>query len=396
MRPKLIFWVIVCVLLLPFSACRMVDNVQADRASALLDSLMVYYPSNQPFLYYEYYPYDKNLKATYLAGQDTISEDKVAYLWPTSGIFSGVNALLRVTDDKKYEEMLEKVIVPGLDRYYDDTRLPAAYQSYIASAGHSDRFYDDNVWLGLDFLESYHLTGKDDYLNRSKEIWTFLVSGCDDQLGGGMYWCEQKKESKNTCSNAPASVLGLKLFQATGDSLYFYKAKGLYEWTKKNLQDGNDYVFFDNIKLNGRVDKAKFAYNTGQMLQAAALLYKLTKDENYLNEAQNIAKGGINYFTESYTTEDGTDMRFFKNRGVWFLAVMFRGYVELYSINKDYQYIQVFEENLNLAWEKGRYANGLINADWSGRQKEKNQWLLNQGAMVELYATLAAVKNGLM
>ena len=48
-------------------------------------------------------------------------------------------------------------------------------------------------------------------------------------MGGGIYWCEQKKESKNTCSNAPGSVLALKLFKATNDSSYFEKGKKLYD-----------------------------------------------------------------------------------------------------------------------------------------------------------------------
>ena len=55
----------------------------------------------------------------------------------------------------------------------------------------------------------------------------------DDCLGGGVsIGAEQKKESKNTCSNAPGLIFALKLFKATQDSSYFEKGKSLYEWTK--------------------------------------------------------------------------------------------------------------------------------------------------------------------
>ena len=80
---------------------------------------------------------------------------------------------------------------------------------------------------------------------------------------------------------------------------------------------------------------------------------------------------------------------------------MMRGYIELYLQDNNPEYLQIFADNLELAWESARYDNGLINSDWieigqdtiinserSGEKKEKQQWLLNQAAMVEMYANL--------
>ena len=47
----------------------------------------------------------------------------------------------------------------------------------------------------------------------------------------------------------------LKLFKATNDSSYFKKGKALYEWTKEHLQDSTDYLYFDNIRLDGKSEK---------------------------------------------------------------------------------------------------------------------------------------------
>jgi len=95
-------------------------------------------------------------------------------------------------------------------------------------------------------------------------------------LSGGIYWCEQKKESKNTCSNAPGSVLALKLYEATKDTAFLNWGVRIYNWTKTNLQDTTDYLYFDNKNLSGKIGRQKYTYNSGQMLQATALLYKLT------------------------------------------------------------------------------------------------------------------------
>ena len=47
-------------------------------------------------------------------------------------------------------------------------------------------------------MDLYEQTGNDAYLASARNIWNFIESGCDSILGGGVYWCEQKKESKNT------------------------------------------------------------------------------------------------------------------------------------------------------------------------------------------------------
>lgn len=91
-----------------------------------------------------------------------------------------------------------------------------------------------------------------------------------------------RKEGKHTCSNAPSAVLGVKLYRLTKDSKYLEKAKETYAWTKKNLCDPNDHLYWDNINLKGNIAKEKYAYNSGQMIQAGVLLYEETGDEQYL------------------------------------------------------------------------------------------------------------------
>lgn len=376
------------------SAGQKEENLFAGHAAQLLDSTFKYYGVSDTHLFNENYPKQENQQVTYLAGADTVRKDKVAYLWPTSGLFSAVNALLKATGNETYKNLLQTVILPGLEQYYDTTRQPACYQSYLAEAGHSDRFYDDNIWLGLDFLESYHLTGEKKYLKASQDIWTFLESGRDSLLGDGIYWCEQKKHSKNTCSNAPASVLALRLYQATRNADYLKAGTELYHWTQENLQDSADCLYFDNKNLNGKVDKTKFQYNSGQMLQAAALLYQLTQDETYLTDAQHLAAACSNYFFEDFTAPDGTAFRALKNGNIWFVAIMLRGFEELYAIDGNPQYLNDFKQTLTYLWEHNENANKLFDDEQfvkPARRKEY-KWLLTQGALIEMYARLSTIK----
>lgn len=395
MKPLLFFLDLLCVASLTgcVSSKQVDANPNLERAQQTLDSLYTHYSVDNTCLLRENHPFDDKHTVTYLASEEQANMPNLySYLWPYSGTFSAVNALFETTQDKKYHQLLDERVLPGLNEYFDTTRTPNAYSSYVKSAPASDRFYDDNVWLGIDFTDTYQLTKDKKYLDKAAMIWNFIESGTDDLLGGGIYWCEQKKESKNTCSNAPGSVFALKLFKATNDSAYFKKGKALHDWTKEHLQDSTDYLYFDNVRLDGKIGKAKFAYNSGQMMQSAALLYQLTNNPVYLEEAQNIAKECYNYFFTDFTTNSGESFKMIKKGDVWFTAVMLRGFIELYHLDKNKTYIDAFDKSLSYAWENARDEKGLFHTDLSGNNKDDKKWLLTQAAIVEMYGRLAAIQ----
>ncbi len=381
--------ILIFMLFLFLVSCRysqQTDVNKESRAEQIFSNILKYYTAGETCLFNENYPKKEQEQVNYLADQNHSQIVKCAYLWPTSGVFSGLNALIASGTGEQYLKYMDELILPGLEKYYDCSRLPYGYQSYLTEAGPSDRFYDDNIWLAIDFLKLYKLTGEKKYLNKSQEIWTFVLSGWTDEQEGGIFWCEQKKKSKNTCANAPAAVLALQLFEATHDSIYYIWGHRIYSWTQEKLQDPADGLYYDNISLDGNVEKNKYTYNSGQMLQAAALLYKLSGKTEYLAEAQRIAQSCIDYFTREYHTNQDLAIRLFPKSGNWFNAVLFRGYVELYEQDKDNRYILIFRDNLSYVWENARDKNGLFYGDWSGKNRNEHKWLLDQAAMVELYA----------
>lgn len=402
------YLLLMLTLTLPLSGCKkekqegateVTQDNMLTRAEQTLDSLYTHYSAPDTYLLRENYPmHQEGYAATYLADEDQMDRiNPYSYLWPYSGTFSAVNALMEATQGdseafETYRALLDKRVLPGLDEYFDTRRMPEAYASYIKDAPLSDRFYDDNVWLGIDFTDVYLMTKEPNYLESAELIWRFVESGMDDQLGGGIYWCEQKKQSKNTCSNAPGAVFALKLFKATEDSTYFHKGKNLYEWTKSNLQDPDDHLYYDNINLEGKVDKRKYAYNSGQMIQAAALLYQLTGDEAYLKDAQEVAAASHDYFFGEFTPTEGETFHMLKKGDVWFSAVMLRGFIELYQADGNKTYLDSYAQSLDYAWTHAREETGLFNTDFTGKEPEERKWLLTQAAVVEMYARLANIQ----
>src|SRR5690606_26800300 len=228
------------------------------------------------------------------------------FLWGFSSVFSGYNALTHHTKyEGEYEEYYEAYgedLFDGLEVFDNSNKSPQGYASFGNS--HDDRYYDDNVWIGIDLLELYEYTPENWTLQKAKIVWNFIMSGRDEVLGDGVYWKEGDFSTKNTCSNAPVVVMGVKMYQETQADEYLETAKELYSWTKENLQDPADYLYWDNIRTaDGSIDKAKYHYNSGQMMQAAVLLYNVTGEQQYLTDAKNLAEACYQHFFENYINQ---------------------------------------------------------------------------------------------
>lgn len=153
-----------------------------------------------------------------------------------------------------------------------------------------DRYYDDNAWMVMALCETYEVLGDKKYLTWATEALTYVLSGEDSKLGGGIYWRELDKKSKNTCSNGPSAAACLTVYQITGDKSLLTRAEELYSWTKKNLQDPTDSLYWDAMDLNGKIEKTKWSYNTALMIRTAANLWKETKEPRYRDDVLAMMK----------------------------------------------------------------------------------------------------------
>lgn len=359
------------------AACK---SVWLERSCELMQCVYRYFGEMNTPLLHEYYPFTQSEQATYLADTNS-SAHRYSYLWPFSGSFSAQVAIYEAGHNRKALKEIEHKALAGLKLYWDEQRYPAAYASYLPANPLPDRFYDDNVWIGLDFIDLYCATKNRKYLKSAMQVWQFIMSGNDSVLGGGIYWCEQKKESKNTCSNAPGAVMALKLYKATLQRLYLEKAVELYEWTRRNLYDEKECLYSDNINLKGRISGAKYSYNTGQMLQAAVLLYEMTGKERYLAEADTLAEACAARFMSK--REDGYCL---KLDNIWFDAILLRGILEYARFRNADRLLAIYRKSLKGLWERRNVATGLM-----PEKKEGKWWLLAQVAYAEMMARLAKI-----
>jgi uncharacterized protein YcnI len=110
------------------------------------------------------------------------------------------------------------------------------------------------------------------------------------------------------------------------------------------------------------------------MLQSNVLLYNITHKKTYLQEAQRLAEASHNYFYRGG--------RYPSN--YWFNAVLLRGYIALYDVDRQKKYIQSVMQDAERIWQTETDEQML-----AGASKAKK--LLDQAGLLEIYARLARV-----
>ncbi|MGI1690682.1 glycoside hydrolase family 76 protein [Thermoanaerobacter uzonensis] len=375
MKKFYLFALVILIFLVQLSGCKSnihgegeeeIMNGNLDKMIKVYKNITKYYYDEKTNLYYE-----TNI------GKLGLDQNKYSFLWPVAALMQAYVEMAKLDINNINNKLVLISISDTAQKYYDSLLPPKpGYDSYVYNLGGGQRYYDDNEWLGIAFVDIYSITKNVEYLKKAEEIFNFIMTGYDNKMGGGIYWREGDLTVKNTCSNGPAVVLALKLYQTTNQQEYLNIAKEIYNWTNENFLSPEG-VYWDHLKSDGTLDKTTWTYNTGIMIEANALFYDITKDKVYFDSARKLAEASIKHFASNGYFPDT----------YWFNAVLLRGYQSLYQIDKDKKYIKIFDDYAQEVWEKERDENNLI-----GKKEPKP--LLDQAAMLEIYARLAQVEGG--
>ena len=303
-------------------------------------------------------------------------------MWGNGVQFSALAGAER-EDPAKYRQPLSN-FADGLSAYWDPTAPVPCYQAYCSGPGSDDKYYDDNEWMVLGFTEAYQNTGDPKYLKMAQDTQKFVLSGWDDVLGGGVYWKIDHK-SKNTCSNAPAAASALRLDQVTGDREQGAWGIKICDWTTAHLED-TDGLFWDNVALDGKIQKWKFSYNTALMIRTHVLLYQLRHTPADLAEARREADAGLAAWTDPATgslqkTEDSPR----------FTHLFCEALLRLYDVSHDAKYLNAVRQQAAFADEYARDPNGGYRDHWTVTVKDPDapKSLIENASAARLFWLLA-------
>ncbi|WP_207947752.1 glycoside hydrolase family 76 protein [Occultella glacieicola] len=348
-------------------------RTQIDRAVATYEAMQQYlYVDDGSSLYLERYP---------LGAEDR----EYSYEWPFSQAHIATLDLTGMAgrEGRLYGDDLADREV-GQERYWNagggSTGLPG-YDSYPRApyGGGGDMFYDDNEWVALADVQQYLATGDDAALARAADIFELVVSGWDTDPShaapGGVFWTQAPwSTDRNTVSTMPGAQLGVRLYLITGEERYLDWALRFVEWTDQYLLAPNG-LYWDNIKLDGTIDERHYSYNQGVPIGTYTLLYEATGDEQYLARAEAIAAASYTYFVEEDRLHD---------HEIFFNSIYFKNLLLLESVTGGHTYRAAMQDYADHQWNEVRDPEtGLFPVGGSATE------LLDQAAMVQIYATLA-------
>ena len=276
----------------------------------------------------------------------------VTMMWGAGVALSALDAAAKVDPDEYRDRV--SAFIDALNPYWTDFNHLGGYDVQPGPKP-NDRFYDDNAWMVLALAEAYEVNHRPGDLARAEAAYRFVLSGEDDQLGGGIFWHEPERVTKNTCVNAPAIVGALRLYQLTRKPAYLADARRLYGWTCAHLQ-GEDGLFADHIKLDGQVDQTRFSYNAGLMIRAASLLHRTTGEASYLAGAQRIARAAETHWVMSETGGIRDQGRF--------AHLLLEGFLALHGEDHDPHWLGLEDHALRFLHSRVRDAEGHYGASW--------------------------------
>jgi hypothetical protein len=380
----------------------------ADHAIAAYAAMQQYfyapnvYPGDTSSLYVEDYPQSEG-------------GNRYSYLWPFSRALVGTITLAgippSVDGGLEYQADVNDRLT-GLSHYWDGAANPPGYDSYVTApfGGGGDKYYDDQAWVGLALAQDYRLTQNASALSDAENVFSFVYpGGWDGNAGefdpGGTFWVQQgaglglTNHERTTTSNAPNAELGFRLEQLDPSDQATYETGSMmmYDWVNHylynvdsnptdpnapnpNYEPSKPALVFDKV-TEGRVGKTLWTYNQGAMIAANVTAYQDTGETDYLMNAQALANASLDYFTEA---------DYLDTQPAAFVAIYFRGLLVLYAATGERtlqaKILQAAQTYADDAWNNYRNGQNLFHLPSSPGSSYR---LLDQGALLEIYAALA-------
>ena len=166
-----------------------------------------------------------------------------------------------------------------------------------------DGYNDDIGWFTLALIRGYQMTGTQNFLTQAIYGFEYAFGrGWDTQYNGGGIWeqnpsYDSSQPNKCALSNDSLGKVACYLYQSTHNETYLDQCIQIYDWVWHNLFDPSSGLVNSCIEEDGSVDSGPAAYNQGTFLDYASLLWEITGDVDFYNDAVKAMQYGFNDVT---------------------------------------------------------------------------------------------------
>ncbi len=288
-------------------------------------------------------------------------------LYRTAGWWNSANALTvlidyaRVSNSTQYNPILANTFI-------------AAQKT---GPGFLNKFYDDEGWWALAWIDGYDLTRNKDYLSMAESIFADMSGAWDDTCRGGIWWSKDKNYKNAIANELFLSVAAHLANRTSGSVRSRYLKWGRREWKwfeasgminakgliNDGLSNGIGHVAGFACTNNGRTT---WTYNQGVVLGGLSELSLANRDPALRKTAQKIATAAITQLVDNdgvlhdpCEPKCGADGAQFKGIFVRNLVLLNRFYPR--ATCRDF-----VDKNADALWRDARGPNFQLSERWSG------------------------------
>ncbi len=301
-------------------------------------------------------------------------------LYSTTGWWNAANAITTLTDlmrasgTREYQPVLAhtftqaQIVVPEAEQ-------TGALAKMTGAPGFLNRYYDDEGWWALAWIDAYDLTGEPQYLAMSRSIFADMSGGWDQTCGGGIWWSKDR-----TYKNAIANELFLSVathllarVPAADQPVYASWAEREWRWFQGSGMINSDHLVNDGLTVdrtagtctnNGRT---VWTYNQGVVLGALAEWSGQKHDPALLSAARTLADAGLVHLTDKAgVLHDACEPASCGGDAPQFKGIFVRNLSALNQVLHEPRYTAFFATDAASVWTTDRSRENGLGLVWSG------------------------------
>lgn len=253
--------------------------------------------------------------------------------------------------------------------------LSAAQSSASGAPGFLNKYYDDEGWWALAWIDVFDLTGDPRYLEAARDIFQDMQVGWETATCGGGVWWSKDKRDKNAIENELFLAVAASLANRDpGDPARKQNldwAQKEWEWFQSTGMINGDNLVNDGVDISDPAHctnngKATWTYNQGVILGALIELNRAAPNPALLRMASSIADAAIAHLTdadrilhEPDDAHNGADVPQFK-------GIFVRNLMLLNVVAPQARYRSFIRANADALWLHDRDASGEFGFWWQG------------------------------
>jgi hypothetical protein len=209
---------------------------------------------------------------------------------------------MRVAGETNYVSVLEntfakaQIAVPK-DQQTVDGKEMTGFPGFL------NKYYDDEGWWALAWIDAYDLTHERRYLAMAQSIFDDMAGGWDETCGGGIWWSKDRKY-KNAIANELFLSVAAHLANRAGERARFdaWAAKE-WRWFRGSGMINGENVINDGLRIDAATGactnngKTVWTYNQGVVLGGLAEWSK-AGHADAIEEAKRIADAALAHLTD--------------------------------------------------------------------------------------------------